>query len=83
MSHVVGTDVFKFFASHSVSPLKRDFKVRVKDTLKNGQAITMELRLSTMRYIGYELFSVYFTPLKDDKGEVCWIMITLGSEMGW
>ena len=81
---VVGQDAFKFLAQHSSSSsLPSGFKSRVKDALKRGQAISVELMLCTRRYMGFERFAVHWTPLKDaggrnSEGEVQWVIVTLG-----
>jgi len=81
-THIVGTEIFKFFANHSSGSLSRDFKARVKTAMKQGQAVTLELTLCTRRFMGFEKFQVHFTPLKDEKSEVQWLVVTLGSEYG-
>lgn len=30
--------------------------------------------------MGIERFVLHWTPLKDEKGEVCWVVLTLGNE---
>lgn len=77
-NQVIGIDIFKFFANHTIGSLSRDFKSRAKESLKRGQAISMDLMLCTRRVMGYERFAVHFTPLKDENNEVCWVVITLG-----
>ena len=81
---IAGQDIFKFLTQHSSSAsLPSGFKSRVKDALKRGQAISVELTLCTRRYMGFERFAVHWTPLKDaggrnGEGEVQWVVVTLG-----
>ncbi len=76
---VAGQDVFKFLADHSDNSLPGGFKNRVRNALRMGQAISVELTLCTRRYMGFEKFNVHWTPLKGERGEVAWIVVTLGS----
>ena len=81
-SQIVGADIFKFLAIHSSGSLSRDFKATVKASLRAGHAVTMELTLCTRRFMGFEKFAIHFTPLKDEKGQVSWLVVTFGSETG-
>ncbi|KAK4993370.1 hypothetical protein LTR66_006049 [Elasticomyces elasticus] len=80
--HVVGTDIFKFLANHASGSLTRDFKSRVKAALKVGQPISLDVTLCTRRYMGFEKFIVHWTPLKNDTGEVGWVVLTLSEQGG-
>ena len=81
---IAGQDVFKFLAQHSSSAsLPSGFKGKVRDALKRGSAVSVELTLCTKRYMAFERFAVHWTPLKDaggknGEGEVQWVVITLG-----
>jgi hypothetical protein len=75
---IVGVDVFRFLNHHAHS-LSRDFKSRVKSALKVGAAVSLELSLCTRQYHGFEKFVTHWTPLKDEKGKVCFVVLTLGA----
>lgn len=76
---VVGTDIFKFLAQHASNGLPRDYKSRVRSSVKAGRAISLEATLSTRRQMGFEKFATHWTPLKNDRGETGFIVLTLGS----
>lgn len=75
---IVGVDVFRFLTNHANLP-SRDFKSRIKSALKVGQAISLDLVLCTRRYHGFEKFVTHWTPMKDEKGRVTFVVLTLGS----
>jgi hypothetical protein len=75
---IVGVDVFRFLTNHA-NLLSRDFKSRVRSALKVGQAISLDLVLCTRRYHGFEKFVTHWTPMKDEKGHVTFVVLTLGS----
>ena len=77
--HIKGQDAFKYLSSHSGSSLPGGYKNRVRNALKMGQAISVDLTLCTRRYMGFEKFLVHWTPLKGEKGEVAWVVVTLGT----
>lgn len=81
-TQLVGQDVFKFLSTYSKKSLPSDFKSRVKTSLKDGQAISVELVLSTRRSMGFEKFVLHWTPLKGEEGEVGWVVLTLGGANG-
>ena len=74
---IVGVDVFRFL-SHHANSLSRDFKSRVKGALKVGAAVSLDLSLCTRQYHGFEKFATHWTPLKDEKGSVRFVVLTLG-----
>jgi hypothetical protein len=76
---VVGQDAFRFLAGHSDGSLPGGFKNRVRNALKLGHAVSVELTLCVRRYLGFEKFIVHWTPLKGEKGDVAWVVVTLGS----
>ena len=72
-------DIFRFFAVHSpASKISNDFKSKVRTALKFGNAVSLDLTLCTRRYMGFEKFVSHWTPLKNEAGEVEWVVITLG-----
>jgi hypothetical protein len=79
---IVGVDVFRFLANYTDS-LSRDFKSRVKNALKVGQAVSVDLALCTRQYHGFEKFVTHWTPMKDEKGHVTFVVLTLGSVGVW
>ncbi|EXJ58314.1 hypothetical protein A1O7_05739 [Cladophialophora yegresii CBS 114405] len=76
---IIGTDIFRFLASHSAgSKLSSDFKARVRAALKHGNAVSLDVTLCTRRYMGFEKFVSHWTPLKGEKGEVGFVVVALG-----
>lgn len=75
---IVGVDVFRFLGQHAHS-LSRDFKSRVKGALKMGAAVSLELSLCTRQYHGFEKFVTHWTPVKDEKGKVYFVVLMLGA----
>ena len=78
ISQIVGMDIFRFLSAHSPSKLSSDFKSRVRTALKMGNAISMDLTLCTRKYMGYERYAIHWTPLKNEVGEVAFVVCTLG-----
>ncbi|KAK3703776.1 hypothetical protein LTR37_014222 [Vermiconidia calcicola] len=77
----VGTDIFKFLANHGPSgSLSWEFKSSVKNALKMGSALTINLKLCARPYMGFEQFACHWTPLKDEQGAVSWVVLTLGND---
>ena len=76
---VVGTDIFRFLAQHTLNNLPRDYKSRVKTAIKNGMPVSLDLMLCTRRHMGFEKFVTHWTPLKDEEGKTEFMVITLGS----
>ena len=79
--HFVGNNVFKVLGPHAAS-MPRDYKSRVKSSLKSGRAVSAELNLVTKRSVIYrrsERFATHWTPLKDEMGNVKWVVTTLAS----
>ncbi|KAH8845426.1 hypothetical protein MCOR27_001062 [Pyricularia oryzae] len=61
------------------------YKGRVRAALRAGSAISIQVRLQTRRsaaFRGDEMFAAHWTPLKDAKGEVCWVVLCLGAMLG-
>ena len=56
------------------------FKATVKGALKAGNSITVDLKLCVKPYMGLQAFVLHWTPLKDGKGEVGWVVLMLGNE---
>jgi hypothetical protein len=78
VGHVVGVNVFSFLEQHAVN-ISRDFKSRVKTCLKAGQPVSLDLNLSTRKFMRYIKFATHWTPLKDEEGKVSYVVVTLGS----
>jgi PAS domain S-box-containing protein len=84
----VGTDVFRFLANHGTGSSSRfssgdvswDFKSTIKSALKLGNPVSVEMRLCARPLMGFERFVLHWTPLKDEKGAVHWVVLTLGNE---
>jgi hypothetical protein len=67
--------IFKILVQHAPS-MPRDFKSRIKTALKAGRAISAEINLVTKKSVIYRR-SEHWTPLKDAKAEVRWVVVTL------
>lgn len=75
----VGNNIFKILDQHSPS-MPRDFKTRIKTSLKGGRAISSDLSLVTKRSVIYrrsERFATHWTPLKDEHAAVKYVVVTL------
>ena len=60
--------------------MPRDFKSRIKTSLKSGRAVSADINLVTKKSVIYrrsERLATHWTPLKDEKAEVKWIVVTL------
>lgn len=81
-ANFVGSDIFKVLTQHSAYPVK-DFRNRVKTTLRMGRAISAELVLSIRRsgmiMRGTEKLATHWTPLKDEVGQVKYVVVTLAT----
>ena len=76
----IGVDVFRFLANHGSGSLSWDFKSTIKNRLKMGNPVSLELKLCARPYMGFEKFMLHWTPLKDERGAVEWVVLTLGNE---
>ena len=77
-STLVGMEIFHYLALHSpASKVSSDFKSRVRTALKYGNAVSVDMTLCTRRYVGFEKFISHWTPLKNEVGEVCWVVVSL------
>lgn len=72
--------MFKFLANHGSGSVSWDYKSAVKNALRMGQPISLELKLCARPYMGFEVFVLHWTPLKDEVGAVTWVVLTLGNE---
>lgn len=76
---LVGQNVFKMLAQHAPS-MPRDFKSRVKASLKAGRAVSADINIVTKKSVVYrrsERLATHWTPLKDANAEVMWVVLTL------
>ncbi|OHF02562.1 hypothetical protein CORC01_02257 [Colletotrichum orchidophilum] len=76
---VAGQEVFRFFKQNMVNH-QSDYKTRVRNALRIGAPISVEVRLQTRRsalFRGDERFVTHWTPLKDEKSMVHWAVVTL------
>ncbi|KAL8705303.1 MAG: hypothetical protein Q9201_001590 [Fulgogasparrea decipioides] len=79
----VGNNVFKFLSNHTAT-LPREFKSKVKEALRQGQAISASINLFTLRSLarhGDDKFYTHWTPCKDEKGVVKYVVVTLSSTL--
>jgi hypothetical protein len=75
----VGNSIFKILEQHAPST-PRDFKSRIKASLKAGRAISTDLNLVTKRSVIYrrsERFATHWTPLKDENANVKYVVVAL------
>ncbi|KAJ0336220.1 hypothetical protein COL922a_008242 [Colletotrichum nupharicola] len=76
---VTGQEIFRFFKQNMVNH-QSDYKVRVRSAIRSGSPISMEIRLQTRRsalFRGDEKFVTHWTPLKDDKSAVHYVVLTM------
>ncbi|KZL79721.1 blue light receptor [Colletotrichum incanum] len=76
---VAGQDVFRFLKQNMVNH-QSDYKTRVRNGIRAGAPVSVEVRLQTRRsalFRGDERFMTHWTPLKDEKSVVHWIVITM------
>ena len=78
----LGNDIFRVLNQHSGTTLLKDFKNRVKTSLKMGRAVSADISLATKRSLltrGSERFVTHWTPLKNELGAMGWVVLTLAS----
>ncbi|KAJ5017585.1 Phototropin-1A [Colletotrichum sp. SAR 10_99] len=76
---VTGQEIFRFFKQNMVNH-QSDYKARVRSAIRSGSPISMEIRLQTRRsalFRGDEKFMTHWTPLKDDKSAVHYVVLTM------
>lgn len=76
---VTGQEIFRFFKQNMVNH-QSDYKARVRSAIRSGSPISMEIRLQTRRsalFRGDEKFVTHWTPLKDDKSAVHYVVLTM------
>ena len=80
----IGSNIFKFLSQHTTA-LPREYKSKVKDALKHGQAISASINLFTLRSLarskGDDKFFTHWTPCKDERGFVAYAVVTLSSTL--
>lgn len=77
--HLANNNIFKILMQHAPS-VPRDFKYRIKSSLKSGRAVSADINLVTKKSVIYrrsERLATHWTPLKDEKAEVKWVVVTL------
>lgn len=77
--HLANNNIFKILMQHAPS-MPRDFKYRIKSSLKSGRAVSADINLVTKKSVIYrrsERLATHWTPLKDEKAEVKWVVVTL------
>lgn len=76
---LAGLDVFRFFKRNMVGK-ETDYRARVRNAIRNGQPISVEIRLQTRRsakFRGDERFVAHWTPVKDENAASHWVVVTL------
>ncbi|KAK6365552.1 hypothetical protein LTS17_011271 [Exophiala oligosperma] len=76
---IFGIDVFRYLSVCSPSRLGGSFKSKVRQALKVGNAISLDLILCTRRHMGFEKFASHWTPLKNEAGETRFVICTLAT----
>ncbi|KAL1860291.1 hypothetical protein Daus18300_009346 [Diaporthe australafricana] len=82
-SMVAGSDVFRFFGLNMMAK-QSEYKARVRNAIRVGMPVSTELRLQTRRsaiFRGDEKFVAHWTPLKDEKAAVHWVIVTVAPLM--
>ncbi len=75
---IIGKEAFRFLSKHSAPKLSSGLKSRVREALKAGQAISLDLTLRTRWSMATEKFTAHWTPLKNEAGKVGFVVLTLG-----
>ncbi|EFQ30195.1 hypothetical protein CGRA01v4_00421 [Colletotrichum graminicola] len=76
---VAGQDIFRFLKQNMVNH-QSEYKTRVRTGMRAGAPVSLEVRLQTRRsaqFRGDEKFMTHWTPLKDEKSAVHWIVVTM------
>ena len=82
---LIDCDIFRVLAGHSqaTNPSIKDFKHKIKSFLRLGKAVSSEIGLTVKRSgmirRGLERFNTHWTPCKDEKGEVAWVVVTMAT----
>lgn len=77
----VGSDIFRTLSQHSPF-MSKEFKTRIKESLRMGKAVSADINLLTRRSAamrGNEKFATHWTPLKDENANVRYVVLTLSS----
>jgi hypothetical protein len=79
----IGRDIFKVIGDIAISP-PRNFKADIRKPLSAGHAISATLRLPAPRATVNQPPSettvvTHWTPLKNERAEVCYVVLTLGT----
>lgn len=80
---VAGSEVFRFFGLNMMAK-QSEYKARVRNAIRVGMPISTELRLQTRRsavFRGDEKFVAHWTPLKDEKAAVHYVVVTVAPLM--
>jgi hypothetical protein len=76
---VSGQEIFRFFKQNMVNK-ESDYRARVRNAIRAGHPISVEIRLQTRRsakFRGDERLVTHWTPLKDENGASRWVVVTL------
>ena len=79
--NMIGHHIFKIMEQHAPS-MPRDFKNKIKSSLKAGRAISMDINMVTKKSVVYrrtERLATHWTPLKDENAAVKYVVVTLSS----
>ncbi len=82
-SPYIGRDIFRLIGDCAISP-PRNFKTDIRKALASGNAISVTLRLPAVRATAHEAPGeikcvTHWTPLKDERSNVRWVVMTLAS----
>jgi hypothetical protein len=74
-------DIFKVLNQYSPG-LPKDLRPRIKSAMRAGRAVSVDVSLATRRSVvmkGSELFSTYWTPLKNEHAVVKYVVVTFAA----
>ncbi|KAI5362645.1 putative PAS domain, RGS domain, PAS domain superfamily, RGS domain superfamily, RGS, subdomain 2 [Septoria linicola] len=74
---IIGSNALSWLKSHMITKERSNWKSRIEQALKQGDPISLALDLQTRRSVvfrGDERLMVHWTPMKDVKGAVAWVV---------
>ena len=79
----LGNNIFKFLAQYTTT-LPREFKSKVQYAVKSGLSISTSINLFTLSSLtrpGDDKFFTHWTPMKDENGNIKYVIVTLSSAL--
>jgi hypothetical protein len=80
---IIGENIFTVLTQHATS-ISRDFKAKVRNPLAAGRAVSIDICLLDPSAVARAFdvrFVTHWTPLKDEKGAVTAVTLTLSSTL--